>query len=183
MSYKRWIIIAVCLFFVGIAVGFFTPAASLPSEYVAGLEELTRFLAPYSILTLIFIFVKNVLSLLISFVFSPILLLAPIFSLVLNGWVIAFVSGAVVQEKSIGYLLTGILPHGIFELAAFVLGEAAALSFGAMVILALINRKRRDQLLPNIKRNLRYLGIACALLLLAAVIETYITPFLLTGYG
>ena len=71
------------------------------------------------------------------------------------------------------------LPHGIFELPAFIMGEAAALSFGAMAVLVLFKKKRRDLLLPNLKQNLRYLMVALALLVPAAIIETYVTPLLL----
>jgi stage II sporulation protein M len=60
------------------------------------------------------------------------------------------------------------------------LGEAAALSFGAAVMLTLLKKERVDLLLPSLKRNLIYLAIACALLLPAAIIETYITPLLIT---
>ncbi len=77
-------------------------------------------------------------------------------------------------------MLAGLLPHGIFELPALILGEAAALSFGAVVILALFKKERRNLIPPSLKRNLRYLMIALALLLPAAIIETYVTPLLLT---
>ena len=68
----------------------------------------------------------------------------------------------------------------IFELPALILGEAAALSFGTVVIRALFKSERRNLVLPNLKQNLKYLMVAFALLLPAAIIETYITPLLLT---
>jgi len=116
----------------------------------------------------------------LSFVLSPILCLAPILSLTVNGWLLAFISSAVAQEESLGFVLAGVLPHGIFELPAIIIGEAAALSFGTMAILALIKRGKRHLLLLNLKQNLRYLLIAIGLLLPAAIIETYATPLLLT---
>ena len=100
-------------------------------------------------------------------------------ALTVNGWLISFISVAVVQEESLGVLLAGLLPHGIFELPALIMGEAAALSFGALTIVALVSKKK-DLLLPGLKQNLRYLLIACALLLPAAIIETYVTPLFLT---
>jgi len=131
------------------------------------------------LLIVMFIFIKNTSVLLLSFVLSPIFCLVPVLALTANGWLIAFVSTAVVKEKSLGFLLAGLLPHGIFELPALILGQAAALSFGTMAILALVRKERRNLLLPSLKQNLRYLIIACALLLPAAIIETYITPLLL----
>ena len=181
MSYKRWIFVAIGLFGVGIASGLTTPVstAELFSENLAAIEELAAFFVPFQITTAIFIFLKNVSALLISFVFSPILCLVPILALTVNGWLISFISVAVVQEESLGVLLAGLLPHGIFELPALIMGEAAALSFGALTIVALVSKKK-DLLLPGLKQNLRYLLIACTLLLPAAIIETYVTPLFLT---
>ncbi len=182
MSYKRWILVAIVLFGVGLALGLIIPAgsASFPSEDIAALSELSDIL--FSLpppLMAIFIFVKNALALLLSFALSPILCLVPILALIVNGWLLAFVSTMVIQEKSLGFVLAGLLPHGIIELPAFIIGEAAALSFGAMVILVLFKKKERSQLLPSLKQNLRYLIIAFALLIPAAIIETFITPLLL----
>ncbi len=183
MSYKRWIIAAVLLFAIGLALGL-APLPSVPgiiSEDITALEEFAGFLASLPLpLIALTIFIKNAIALLISFLFSPILCLAPILTLIVNGWLLSLVSVVVVQEKSLWYLLAGILPHGIFELPAFIIGEAAALSFGAMTILALFKKDRRNLLLPNLKQNLKYLALALALLVPAAIIETYVTPLLLT---
>ncbi len=180
MGFKWWIFLAISLFGVGLVIGLITPTeVSLPYEYIAGLEELGRILVPFSPLTAIIILAKNISAMLIGFVFSPVLCLVPILTLTVNGWLMGFISAIVVQEESVGYILAGLLPHGIFELPALIMAQAAALSFGTMVILALFKRERRDLLLPNLRRNLRYLIIACALLLPAAIIETYVTPLLL----
>lgn len=182
MSYKWWLVIAVCLFGIGIAFGLVTPDVSgnLLAEDLTLLEELAAMLEPFQVITAVFIFVKNVSALLFSFIFSPILCLLPILALTANGWLLSFVSTIVVQEESLGFLLGGILPHGIIEIPALIIGEAAALSFGAMAITALFSKERRGLLLPGLKKNLRYLMIACILLLPAAIIETYITPLFLT---
>ena len=181
MSYKRWIFIAILLFGAGLVFGLAAPPniAGLISEDIAALEELSRILAPFSVFTAIFIFLKNISALLLSFVLSPILCLVPILALITNGWVLAFVSTMVIEEQSFGFLLAGLLPHGIFELPAFFLGEAAALSFGATAILGLLKKERRSLVLPSLNQNLKYLALAFALLLPAAIIETYITPLLL----
>jgi len=182
MSYKWWIFVAIGLFGVGIASGLATPlsTAELFSEDLAVIRELAAILEPFQITTAIFIFLKNVSALLISFMFSPILCLVPILALTVNGWLISFISVAVFQEKSLGLLLAGLLPHGIFELPALIMGEAAALSSGALIIVALVSKKKKDLLLPGLKQNLRYLLVACVLLLPAAIIETYVTPLFLT---
>jgi len=183
MSYKRWLFVAIFLFGIGLILGLATPASinGLLSEDVAALEELAELLAPLPQSTvLVFILIKNVSAVLISFVLSPIFCLVPVIALIVNGWLIGLVSSIVIQEKSLGYLLAGLLPHGIFELPALIMAQAVALSFGTALILALFKKERRNLLLPNLKQNLRYLIVALALFLPAAIIETYITPLFLT---
>ncbi len=182
MSYKRWLIIAISLFGMGLVLGLTIPTstASLLAEDVAALEELADLLAslPQSSVFML-IFIKNVSAVLISFALSPIFCLVPVVALIFNGGLLGFVSALVIQEKSLGYLLAGLLPHGVFELPALIMGEAVALSFGTAVLLALFKKERRNLLLPHLRQNLRYLIVALALLLPAAIIETYITPLLL----
>ncbi len=182
MNYKKWVFTAIFLFGIGLVFGLATPPSgiNLLSEDVAALEELGNILVPFRFLTVILILTRNVSVLLLSFALSPIFCLMPILALIFNGWFLAFISAIVIQEESLGFVLAGLLPHGIFELPAFILGEAAALSFGVMVILALFNKERRNLLLPSLKQNLRYLMMALALLVPAAIIEVYITPLLLT---
>ena len=181
MNYKKWIFIAVFLFGIGLVFGLVTPTSviNLLSEDIAALQELSNTLVPFRFLTVILILAKNVSVLLLSFVLSPIFCLIPILALTVNGWLIAFISAAVIKQESLGFVLAGLLPHGIFELPALILGEAAALSFGTMAILALFKTERRKLLLPSLKQNLTLLLIALALLLPAAIIETYVTPLLL----
>jgi len=182
MSYRNWVFIAIALFGIGMVLGLAVPAniADLLAGDLAALEELGAILGPFKVTTAVFIFLKNVVALLLSFIFSPLLCLVPILALTVNGWLLSFVSAVVVQEESIWFLLAGLLPHGIFELPALIIGEAAAISFGAMTIVALVSKKKRHLLLPNLKQNVRYLVLAAVMLLPAAIIETYITPLLLT---
>ena len=182
MRYRHWIYIATGLFGIGMALGLLIPvnAAQIFDEELAALRELAEILGPFKITTALFIFLKNVSALLTSFIFSPILCLPPILALTVNGWLLSFVSVSVVQEESLGLLLAGILPHGIIELPALIIGEAAALSSGVLVIAALFSKDKSARLLTGLKRNLKYLLLACLLLLPAAIIETYVTPLLLT---
>jgi stage II sporulation protein M len=185
MSYRKWVIIAASLFVIGLILGFVTPdsLASLFSEDVASLGQLGDFIMPFSTGTVVFIWAKNALSLLLSFFLSPFFFIVPLVALTVNGWLLTVIAALVANEKSLGYVLVGLLPHGIVELPAFIIGEAAALSFGAMAMLAVFSPQRRAQFLPNFKQNLKYLALALALLVPAAIIETYFTPWLLGRLG
>jgi len=183
MSYKRWLLIAIFLFGIGLVLGLATPASivGVLSEDVAAFEEFAEVLAPLPQSSIfVFIFIKNVSAVLLSFAFSPIFCVMPVLALAVNGWLLGWVSTMVIQEKSLGYLLAGLLPHGIFELPALIMGEAVALSFGTAVILAVFKKEKRNLLLPNLRQNLKYLTIALALFLIAAIIEAYLTPLLLS---
>ena len=115
MSYKRWIFVAIFLFGIGLAFGLITPT-SVPSpiaEDITILEEFVSLLASLPLaLVVVIIFMKNASALLLGFVFSPILCLVPILTLTLNGWLLGWVSVVVSQEESLGFVLSGLLPHG-----------------------------------------------------------------------
>jgi len=185
MRYKWWIYITVGLFVIGLGTGVVIShsmpdvIAAFLSEELSALKELGTILGPFQATTAAFIFIKNLSALLLSFIFSPLLCLFPIVVLTFNGLLLSFISAIVVQEESLGFLLSGILPHAIFELPALIIGEAAALSFGAMTVISLVSKKKRTRLLPNLKQNLRYLMLAIVLLVPAAIIETFVTPLLL----
>ncbi|MBI2830134.1 MAG: stage II sporulation protein M [Chloroflexi bacterium] len=177
---RRWVLLAALLFVLGFVLGLATPASGLNflSEELEGLKELTQVLKPFQVSTAIFIFLKNVSAILLSFVFSPLFLILPVFALLVNGWLLAFVAVMVTQQKSVLYVLAGVLPHGVFEIPAFLLGEAAALSFGTTVILALLGKRSPSQLSASLRQNLRYVGVTAILLAPAALVETFVTPLL-----
>lgn len=179
MGYRWWGFIALFLFGAGLVIGLATPpsVSNLLAEEVAALGQMAKVLAPLPRpAILILIFLKNVSAVLLSFALSPVLCLTPVIALVVNGWLLGLVSVMVIEEKSVGYLLAGLLPHGIFEVPALIIGEAVALSFGSAVLSAVLKKKGREALLPSLRQNLRYLVAALMLFLPAAIIETYVTP-------
>jgi len=187
MKYRWWLIIAIALFAAGVAFGLADPfniAGPLFDE-IQGLlgtgqvEGLGGLLTPFSLVMFFFIFIGNVITLLFSFGFAPIFCIVPVVTLVLNGWIVGAAVLVISEQESLGYVLAGLLPHGVIELAALFIGEAAALSMGAILITALFQKDKRGLVLPNLKQNLKYLAIAVGLMLPAAAIETYVTPLLI----
>src|SRR5208283_5463177 len=123
--------------------------------------------------------VYNLRSLTIAFFFSPLLLIPPVVSLFANGALISVVGIDVAHSHSILLFLAGVLPHGVIEIPAFIIGEAAAMAFGFAVLKSLFGAAYRAEIGVAFTKNLRFLGIAALLLIPAAFIEAFITPLLI----
>jgi uncharacterized membrane protein SpoIIM required for sporulation/ABC-type transport system involved in multi-copper enzyme maturation permease subunit len=79
--------------------------------------------------------------------------------------------------------LFGILPHGIFEVPALVLSSAAILYIGIALVTPRSNRTLGEVLIESIADWAKIgVGVVLPLLLVAAAIETWVTPVLLS-YG
>jgi len=179
LGIKKWIIISSLLFTLGLVVGVFTPGVDLFSS----LENLTEIADDVAVLSplglFIFFVVNNIFKVVMSFILSSLLCIFPLVSLILNGWLISGVGHLIVEQYSFGFFMMGIIPHGIFEIPALIIGQAAALSFGCMAIASIFSSEKRAKLLPNFRENVKYLGVAAGLLVIAAVVEAFITPSIL----
>jgi stage II sporulation protein M len=170
MTFKKWLLLAAGIFFVSIIVGLMLPTDMLP-------ERMAEDMSPGAVF-FHFLYINSSV-LLFSFVFAPGFLMAPLLALVVNGGYLGLVASVVIQEESLGFLLAGVLPHGILEIPAFLIAQAAAMSFGLAALVAIFKKEARPRLMPSLRKNFRYLTIALLLLLPAAAIETFITPLLI----
>jgi stage II sporulation protein M len=181
MSFRWWLFTTISLFIVGLWFGVFT-YNSIPSSFsteTSDLQKMSEFIVSLPQPAMMAaIFFKNLLAVAASIVLSPIVLLVPVMTLLVNGWLIGLLSGAVIHQQSFGYLLAGLLPHGIFELPALFIGEAVAFTVGVAVIKALFKNKTID-LKASIKRQMRFMIPIVILFAVAAAIETYVTPVVL----
>jgi uncharacterized membrane protein SpoIIM required for sporulation/ABC-type transport system involved in multi-copper enzyme maturation permease subunit len=74
----------------------------------------------------------------------------------------------------------GLLPHGIFEIPALMLSSAMVLRMGAMLVTPQIGKSMGQVIFELLADWLKvFLGVVVPLLALAALIETYVTPFIL----
>jgi uncharacterized membrane protein SpoIIM required for sporulation len=87
--------------------------------------------------------------------------------------------------KIVGYsptllALSGILPHGLFEIPAVILASAAVLYIGAVLVTPIPGRTLGEVLLEALADWAKVnLGLVLPLLTLAAAIEVWITPRLI----
>ena len=179
MDLKRWLLIATALFAGGLVLGLMLPESAAEEE-INSFANIAGEAADLTGLGLfIFLLLNNAFAVSISFFLSPLFLILPAISLLMNGAVISLVSRAVLEQSSVGFLAAGILPHGIIEIPAYLLAHAAALSFGFTILRGLFKRDRRESISPALRTSLRWLGIALLLLIPAALIESFITPLLI----
>jgi stage II sporulation protein M len=97
----------------------------------------------------------------------------------INGFVVGYVGGVFAGFGHLGFFACGILPHGVFELPALVLASAFALRIGATMV-----RPSPDGWLRGVglalTDYLRGMVVIVTLFAIAAVIEAYLTPGLLS---
>ena len=78
--------------------------------------------------------------------------------------------------------LNGLLPHGIFEVPALILASAATLRIGVVLVTPQMGRSLGEVLLELLADWTKIaVGLVVPLLLIASIIETYITPVLLAS--
>ena len=184
-KFRIWVIIATGIFLVGLVGGLIfsinsdIDAVDFFADDLAYLDDIGDLLEPGTIGTFFLILINNVVAFFFTLALSPFLLLMPVFSLLLNGAIISVVSVFVARAESLGFVLTGLLPHGIIEIPAYIMGEAAALSFGFFLMASIFSPRRRSRLGMDLRRSLKFFLIAVLLLIPAAIIETFVTPLLL----
>ena len=84
--------------------------------------------------------------------------------------------------QALPLFLAGVLPHGIFEIPALIVGSAAMLYFGAAIVTPQVGKSMGEVIIELIADWTKiFLGLVVPLLAIAAVIEAYITPAILQG--
>ena len=84
---------------------------------------------------------------------------------------------AIRQSESHWFAIAGLLPHGIPELGAFAAVGATGIQVASLLLRALMRRGRPTWL--ESMALLRELPIPLAALMVAAVLEEYVTPYLM----
>ena len=158
-----------------------------PEQIDAFRGEMGNALAGGDVLSIsvVYLFGHNLQALLVSFLVGAFSLgVGSTITYIINFTLIGGVlSGfALIGQSPWLLLVYGILPHGVFEIPALVLASAAVLRMGAALITPDRSRTMTESFLVLLADYARVMvGLVIPLLLLAAVIETYVTPLLLAG--
>ena len=124
------------------------------------------------------IFGNNLLTSFLAIVFGIFFGIFPILVLVANGFILGDLSYHVYLDKGIYYVLAGLLPHGIFELSAVILSCSLGIRLGAIFLNRLLEKPVPD-LKQSFTKSLKiFLCLVIPMLLLASVIEVWITPII-----
>jgi stage II sporulation protein M len=160
----------------GLAIIFYPEMASHLQELLQQFAKM--FLGLTKLRLAAAIFLNNSLKTLLVILLGPLLGLAPVVFLIVNGAILGAVLPVVVESKGLWHSIMTIVPHGIFELPAIFLGTSIGLRLGLHPFRRLAG-KADTTLLSELAHGLRlFFSIILPLLLLAAAIEVFVTPLL-----
>lgn len=126
------------------------------------------------------IFLNNAFLSLLFLVLGLALGILPVLFIAFNGYVVGVIVYLIAQERGMFFILLGLLPHGILELPMVFLSAGIGLRLGYQVFSALIGKP--TQIKSEFKEGLTfYFRWILPLLLVAAIIETFITPVILSS--
>ncbi len=107
---------------------------------------------------------------------------APVFSILLNGSLIGIVLGFQGNNGANVPLLflSGIMPHGIFELPALIISWSTGMLLCYSMIRLIFGKLDGDRFFELLKRTAAvYCCLVIPLLIIAAAVEAYLTPIIL----
>ncbi|MDV0446231.1 hypothetical protein MsAg5_00590 [Methanosarcinaceae archaeon Ag5] len=128
------------------------------------------------------IFFNNAQIALFAIAFGVVLGLFPLFIILANGIMVGVVSEYIARTAGFAYLLVGIVPHGIIELPMIILSAGVGFRLGAVVFSKLFGRNVTWKLFAQevSEAGWGFFYFILPLLLLAAVVEVYVTGTLLS---
>ncbi|WP_419875496.1 stage II sporulation protein M [Candidatus Pristimantibacillus sp. PTI5] len=191
-----YIAFSTILFLAGMVIGGTNPAfkAFLDGQ-LGGLGKLADMIDNSSNPTLtmiIFIFLNNAIKSVVVMYLGAMFGILPFFFLVVNGMMIGYLLKTTADLHGGGYVMEiivkGLLPHGILEIPAIIIACAYGMRFGVLVLKAggslVFARSKSSGLGRELEsftiRTVPMVVYLTITLLIAAVIESTITTWLLT---
>lgn len=131
-------------------------------------------LSPIEIVLLIFL--NNAVKSLFSIVLGAGLGIIPIIFIGGNGIIIGLIVNEVSKEQGVIFVLAALLPHGIIEIPMVLISAGLGFRLGYSMYVSMKGEKRdmRYELTESLHV---FMKITMPLLFVAAIIETFVTPF------
>jgi stage II sporulation protein M len=169
------------LFFISALLGFFVANSNLAwtKEFVEALaENFVGLMGKSNSVLLFYIFINNLsvslMLLLLFFLFG----IAPILALLSNGLTIGILVAYSIDKIGLDNVFLAIAPHGIFEIPAFLIAATLSLHLSKKFFIFL--RKQNSDFKQDFLFATKIMFLVVTpLLLIAAIIETFVTPLLL----
>lgn len=179
---RPYAILSAGLFSIGavagiIALAWLPEAATGVEDSVAQFVQVAQGLGPAGLF--VFIVVNNVVKAAVMMGLGLVFGLVPIFFLVSNGIVLSVAAALIAQQAGVWATIGGLLPHGVIEVPAVLLAAAVGLRLGALTIERL--RRPDTKVKAEIVKAWRFfVALVLPALIVAALIETFVTPVILT---
>lgn len=177
-----YIILASVIFIGFTAAGFIIPGDTTTQviEELQAAVELLESLSPIALMLVIFL--NNVIKCLFVILMGIMIGLPPAIFICYNALMIGMLVAALGPELGYGIVVASLVPHGIIEIPVLVFSAALGLSIGAEVWKFIIRQKSqvKNQLKFSVFFYFRWLILA---LFIAAIIEVFITPLIISSSG
>ena len=191
-QYRKWFVASLLifmgslLFFKMLTFVYYEEVFQFFSLFFDDLEQLAEdvFSGPSRWRGVRILFANNLRASLMMLL-GGILLIFPLFGLVVNGGIVGVVSTLIATEGTLGlfgFYVVGILPHGIFEIPAILLSGAIGLKISKELLSPPRGATRKHRLKKNYQAALWSLPVIILLLAIAAVVEVFVTPWLMQLY-
>ena len=164
---EKHILFATLLFFITAFIGFLFPIF-FREQIIDIMTQMIGLLDGKSAFELVsLIFFNNMKASFMAMVLGIAIGIFPIFTGIVNGYILGFVSRQVVAVEGI-WVMWQLLPHGIFEIPAILFSIGIGVKIGA----DLFKEKAKEKLRKNFREGLRFfVFVVFPLLLIAGIIE------------
>ena len=182
-SSKNYFLAAVAVFSISFAAGVLisakNPGASeklleMMKDTYGGITALDPFER------MLEIFKNNVRTSFVALMGGLVFGLIPFVIVAVNGTVLGIIVELFFRKQGAFFVIAGILPHGIIELPMVLISVGIGFRLGHIAYLSMRHQKTMHELIHELKLGIFFfLKIVVPLLLLASLIESYVTPLLI----
>ena len=182
ISIKYYFIFNTCLFALAIAAGYITAYSNpgMVEGLIAQFEESYGWLAHEShIKIMLFIFFNNTMTSFLAMVMGIFFGIWPVLFILFNGVLIGAICFETIDRLGVIVVLFALIPHGIIEIPMILLSASIGLRLGILLAQKILKKIEINIRQEVMRAVIFFVSIIVPLLFIAALIETYVTSFIL----